>query len=462
MRPPAWRTRHSDWPAPVSGEPHRIEIVSIPLDHSFAAGDDLARLMVPHLETVTWSDGSLGVQDGDVVVLTSKVVAKAEGRVVAAASREEWIDRESVRTVAEWRTPRGTTRVVQTRQGLVLAAAGIDASNTDDGTLVLLPENPDDSARRIASELRTALGTTIGLVITDTMGRPWRLGVTDVAIGAAGIAPLDDYTGRIDPFGRTLEMTVVAIADEIAAAADLATGKTLSAPIAVVRGVSSYVSEDLNTPARALVRPTEEDMFSLGVSEARRTAVHQRRTVRTFTDDEVPDTVLHEALQAATTAPAPHHSAPWRFHVQRPGTPRTRLLDALADAWRSDLAATPGVTNIEERVRRGDILRTAPVIIWCFVDRAGAAHAYPDDRRTHAERDMFLVAGGAAVQNLMVSLAAQGLGSAWIGSSIFAPHVIRQELGLPESVDPLGAVAIGYPREQPPERAPVDVADFLL
>lgn len=442
----------------MSGD--RVDVVAIPIDHAFAAGDDLVGLIAPHLESVEWSDGSTGLRDGDVVVVTSKIVAKCEGRVVAAAHRDEWIDRESVRTVAEWRTPRGTTRVVQTRHGLVMAAAGVDASNTEDGTVVLLPEDPDSSARDIATRLRAKVGAEIGVIVSDTMGRPWRLGVTDVAIGAAGIAPLDDHTGRVDPFGRTLEMTVIAIADEIAAAADLATGKTRSAPVAVVRGLRAYVTTHVHTPASEIVRPPAEDMFSLGVREARRTAVHQRRTIRHFRDTDVAEAVIDEALDAAVTAPAPHHSRPWRFRVQRPGEERTRLLDALAEAWRADLRETPGIADVEARIRRGDILRSAPVVIWPFIDLANAAHDYPDDRRRRAERDMFLVAGGAAVQNLMVSLAAQGLGSAWIGSSIFAPTTIRAALGLSDSLEPLGAIAIGYPVEQPEPRAVVPGGDY--
>ena len=444
----------------MSGD--RIDVAAVPIEHAFTTGDDLVALIGPHLASVTWSDGSSGLRDGDIVIVTSKVVAKCEGRVVEAASRDEWIDRESVRTVAEWRTPRGNTRVVQTRHGLVMAAAGIDASNTEEGTVVLLPEDPDASAREIASRLRAEFGVELAVIVSDTMGRPWRLGVTDVAIGVAGLAPLDDHTGRVDPFGRTLEMTVVAVADEVTAAADLATGKTRSAPVAVVRGLGAQVTRNLDTPATAIVRPPGEDMFSLGVREARRSAVQQRRTIRSFRDEDVPEEAIDEAIDAAITAPAPHHSRPWRFRVQRPGEERARLLDDLADAWRADLDATPGVTDVEARIRRGDILRTAPVVIWPFVDLAGAAHDYPDERRRSAERDMFLVAGGAAVQNLMVSLAAQGLGSAWIGSSIFAPTVIRASLGLADSLEPLGAIAVGYPEHSPAERHPLIGKDFRI
>jgi coenzyme F420-0:L-glutamate ligase/coenzyme F420-1:gamma-L-glutamate ligase len=144
--------------------------------------------------------------------VTSKVVSKAEGRVLHADDREKAIDAETVRVVAR----RGRTRIVETRQGLVMAAAGVDASNTPAGTILLLPEDSDASARAIRTGLRDALGVDVGVIVTDTFGRPWRTGVTDVAIGAAGVRVLDDLRGGTDTHGNPLSVTVVATADELA------------------------------------------------------------------------------------------------------------------------------------------------------------------------------------------------------------------------------------------------------
>lgn len=413
-------------------------------------GDDLAALVAHAVGALTWPDGSTGLVDGDIVVITSKVVSKAEGRIVAAESRDEVIDTEAVREVAAKRTPRGLTRIVQTRHGLVLAAAGVDASNVDAGSVVLLPEDPDASARALAGHLRTSTGACVAVVVTDTMGRPWRMGVTDVAIGAAGLSVLDDFTGRQDSYGRTLEMTVVAIADEVAAAADLVKGKTADCPIAVVRGLSGYVTAALDVGCVPLIRPLEEDLFWLGTAEAiaegRRTAPSHRRTVRRFTDEVVAESLIDESIAAAVTAPAPHHTTPWRFLVLRDEPIRLRLLDAMRERWMADLRSD-GFTpqEIDRRVARGELLHDAPVIVLPFVDLAVGAHDYPDAHRAAAERDMFVTAGGAAVQNLMISIAAQGLGSAWIGSTIFCADVVREVCALPDSLQPLGAVAIGHP-----------------
>lgn len=222
----------------------------------FAAGDDLATILGDALDGV--------LEDGDILAITSKIVSKAENRFVSAPDREQAITDEAVRVVAT----RGSTRIVENRLGMVLAAAGVDSSNVPEGYVLLLPEDPDASAQRLCGALRSRFGRSVGVVITDTLGRPWRQGQTDVAIGAAGIRVLDDLRGSTDANGRTLDVTVAATADEIAGAADLVKGKAGGLPVAIVRGLGHLVGP-LDLPgASSIVRPAAEDMFRLGTQEA--------------------------------------------------------------------------------------------------------------------------------------------------------------------------------------------------
>jgi len=449
-----------------------ISLVGIPIDHRFTKGDDLTSIVLTAIDNSPDIPG--GLNNGDIVVVTSKIIAKVEGRVIQAEDREDAITSETVRIVATKEQPRGVTRIVETSHGLILAAAGVDASNTESGTVVLLPRDPDASARQLREQIMQLRRINVGVIITDTLGRAWRLGVTDHAIGAAGIQVLDDLTGTSDSFGQELHMTVVAIADQLAAASELVRAKQTLTPVAVIRGASQWVYEydDTDTgSARDLIRPSEEDLFSLGTAESialgARGAVYQRRTIRNFTNDPIPREIIDAAIQAAASAPAPHHTKPWRFRVFTAGVDdpkRTELLDAMREKWESDLTAEGRTeSEISKRVKRGDLLRTAPVIVFPFIDMSAGAHTYPEPiERNVSELNMFHIAGGAAVENLLISIATSGYGSAWISSSIFCPTTMRSVLGLADTYWPLGGIAIGVPANPPTERQKIEIKDLMI
>ena len=424
-----------------------IEVLSVEGLPEVRPGDDLAALLSEPLE-------SIDVREGDVIAVTQKIVSKAEGRVVPedGDGREAWVERETRRVVAR----RGDLVIAETRHGFVCANAGVDASNVEQGFLTLLPEDPDGSADRLRHALTERLGVGLAVVITDTFGRTWRRGVVNVAIGCAGIPALVDLRGTTDHHGRELEATVVALADEVAAASGLAMGKAARVPAAIVRGVGF---EPDRVPVSELVRPPEEDLFRTSPL----LSISERRTIRSFGSGEVPREAVEEAVRSACTAPAPHHTRPWSFSALWSPAAKRRLLGAIADAWRADLRGdgTPEPT-IERRIARSDaVLGAAPALIVPWV-RFRGAHPYPDTERAHAEQEMFLLSGGAAIQNLLLALAAQGYASCWISSTLFCQEESRTALGMSDEWFALGTVAAGpMPTGAASPRPPLDLSEHL-
>jgi coenzyme F420-0:L-glutamate ligase / coenzyme F420-1:gamma-L-glutamate ligase len=233
-----------------------LRIIALPGVPEVVAGDDLAALLV---EAAVATGEDLRV--GDVVVVTQKVVSKAENRLAPIdpddpTSHKPLVEQESVRVLRR----RGDLVISETAHGFVCANAGIDLSNVDRGRAALLPVDPDRSARRIRDGIRARAGVEVGVIVSDTFGRPWRRGVTDVAIGCAGVAAVVDLRGTTDAFGRELFVTEVAIVDEIAAAAELVMGKAAGVPAAVIRGVDPGWLREASVRTE-IVRPPGDDLF---------------------------------------------------------------------------------------------------------------------------------------------------------------------------------------------------------
>lgn len=231
-----------------------IEVIPIPGMDEVRPGDDLPALVADAIEAAR-----CGLVEGDVVVVTHKVVSKAEGAVAVLEddgpdAHRQLVDQEAVAVLRR----RGELVIAETRHGFVCANAGVDRSNAAPGTAVLLPRDPDRSAHRLRLRLQRRFGVELAVLVTDTFGRAWRRGLTDVAVGVSGMLPIADLRGSTDSFGRTLEVTEVAVADEIAAAADLVMGKARGIPVAVVRGVDYPRGEGRVSD---LLRPVEEDLF---------------------------------------------------------------------------------------------------------------------------------------------------------------------------------------------------------
>ncbi len=438
----------------VTGRPAKITVTGLPVAEPIVASDDLVTRL---LDAVDAAHEAL--RDGDVVCVASKVVALTEGRSVVVRDEPDAVRELARREAAEVVADTPVVLVVRTRHGHVVANAGIDRSNVAEGSALLLPEDPDASADAMRQQVADRTGADVAIVVTDTFGRPWRNGQTDVALGISGMAAVRDERGGNDLVGRPLHVTVAAVGDAVAAASDLARTKASATPFVLVRGVDRGGGR---SGAGALVRPVAEDLFRFGGPTATEAAFARRRTIRSFVDGTaVPERVLTAAVRAAATAPAPHHSRPWRF-VRLHDATRARLLDAMADQWRADLRAdgTPDRV-IDARIHRSDaVLRHAPTLVAAFVSLE-QAHRYLDDRRSRAERDLFLLSAGAALQSVQVVLDAHGVGCAWMSSTAFCDATVRDVLDLPDHWVPVGMLAAGQPARRPPPRPVPDVEDLL-
>ena len=306
-----------------------LEVLPIRGIGDVTAGDDLAALITTN---APW------LRDGDVLVVTSKIVSKAEGRLVEVpadgpereAARERALAAETRRVVAR----RGPTAIVQTHHGFVMAAAGIDASNVDKTHLVLLPADPDASARALRDALRER-GLRVGVIVSDTMGRAWRNGLTDVALGAAGIEPFRDHRGEIDPYGNELQLTQMAVIDELAGAGELVKGKCDQVPVAVVRGYPGAGTAQ-GAGAVALLRDPASDMFSLGTAEARAAGLRAAATLPDAPAGAVPaaEEAIGRALATVAGTLAVVTASPGVLRCTPPDVTATGLMSFGADVHR--------------------------------------------------------------------------------------------------------------------------------
>lgn len=300
------------------------------------AGADLAALLVAHID----------LRDGDVVVVTSKVVSKALG-LSTERPKDDVLAEQTDRVVAR----RDATTIVRTHHGLTLAAAGIDASNTRPGTVLPLPPDPDGEARRLRAALGRTTGRRVAVVVTDTAGRAWRVGQTDLAIGCAGLVPVESFAGREDAHGNPLVVTAPAVADELAGGAELASGKLGGRPFVIVRGVPSHLLTAEDGPgAAALVRDEAGDLFGLGARDAVVSAVAAGgRQVRGFPATEVTTADLVElAGPPLGTTVTVVGSAP---DVVEVGAPTAQLVEAGMFAQRLLALATAHGRTVEVTVR---------------------------------------------------------------------------------------------------------------
>jgi coenzyme F420-0:L-glutamate ligase / coenzyme F420-1:gamma-L-glutamate ligase len=424
-------------------------------------GDDLATIILAALAA-----SGEKLRDGDVLILAQKVVSKAQGRSVQLGSvvpsqRAEQLARDVnkdprlveliLRESTEVVRHRRDVLIVAHRLGFIIANAGIDFSNIEQGrgddTALLLPHDPD----RTSAELRTALfertGTDVAIIINDSHGRAFRNGTVGTAIGASGLPALADLRGQPDLYGRSLHGSEVALADEIAAAASLLMGQAGEGrPIVLARGIP--MSRRAGSAAE-LVRERKIDLFRappLSRADTVEELLLRRRSVRRYTSEPVAGAVLEKLLRAAICAPSAHNSQPWRFAVMQTLGPKERLARAMGERLRTDRTRDGDrIDLIESDIARSFARITgAPVVVIVCLTMEDT-DPYPDERRRSAERQMAVQSTAMAMQNLQLAASAAGLGASIMCAPLFCPDIVSEVCELPSAWKPQGLVTIGYP-----------------
>ena len=441
----------------ISAEHVSVQLIALSGVPLIRPGDDLAGLIVAGLGASVEK-----LCDGDVLVIAQKIVSKSEGRTVSLDSVEpspraqeiarevnkdprlvELILRESIEVIRQ----RRDVLIVAHRFGLIMANAGIDLSNVEHGagddTALLLPEDPDQTCALLRQKLKALTGVEVAVIINDSHGRAFRNGTVGVAIGVSGLPALIDRRGEPDLYGRRLQSTEVALADEIASAASLLMGQADEGrPIVIARGVPMHRRDG---SATELIRPKHMDLFRAPSGEA---LLRSRRSIRRYLPQAVPAATLEAILESAACAPSAHNRQPWRFAVVEDAQIKHRLATAMGERLRADRARDGDASDaIENDVARSFArITSAPALVLVcltmeYMDR------YPDAHRSAAEHQMAVQSTAMATQTLLLAAHAAGLGASLMCAPLFCPDTVRSALDLPPAWEPQALVTLGLPAD---------------
>lgn len=452
----------------VSTDPTTARLIALSGVPLVNPGDDLTNIILAALAA-----SQEQLRDGDVLVIAQKIVSKCAGRIVRLGSIEssaeaqalgrevnkdprlvELILRESTEVIRK----RRDVLIVAHRLGFIMANAGIDHSNVEQGmgddTALLLPENPDETCAALRTRLKALTGADVAIIINDSHGRAFRNGTVGVAIGASGLPALIDRRGEPDLYGRRLQSTEVALADEIAAAASMLMGQgDEGRPVVIARGIPM---QSRDGSAAELVRPKSLDLFR---APSGANLLRGRRSIRRYLQKPVPDALLETILETAAHAPSAHNRQPWRFAIVTEAESKRGLAAAMGDRLRADRTRDGDSPEaIEQDVARSFArITSAPVVIMVCLTMEDM-DIYPDARRSNAEHQMAIQGTAMATQNLLLAAHEAGLGASVMCAPLFCPDTARNALELPARWEPQVLVMLGYPANpgKPIRRKPLD------
>ena len=448
-------TVHKPVKRAISAEPATARLIALSGVPLVKPGDDLAGVIL-----AAFAASQEKLCDGDVLVIAQKIVSKSAGRIVRldsvepsaeaqALAREvnrdprlvELILRESTEVIRK----RRDVLIVAHKLGFIMANAGIDHSNIEQGSgddmALLLPENPDEICSSLRTKLKALTGADVAIIVNDSHGRAFRNGTVGVAIGASGLPALTDRRGEPDLYGRRLQNTEVALADEIAAAASLLMGQADEGrPIVIARGIPMQPRDG---SAAELIRQKSLDMFR---SPSGTALLRGRRSIRRYLQRPVPDALLETILETAAYAPSAHNRQPWRFAIIKDTESKKRLATNMGERLRADRAQDGDSADaIEQDVARSFArITSAPVVILMCLTMEDMDR-YPDAHRSAAEHQMAVQGTAMATQNLLLAAHEAGLGASVMCAPLFCPDTVRSALDLPAHWEPQVLVTLGYP-----------------
>ncbi|MBN1802880.1 MAG: coenzyme F420-0:L-glutamate ligase [Candidatus Lokiarchaeota archaeon] len=449
----------------------KIEILSLKGFPLVNPGDNISSQILTCVQK-----NKICLEDGDIVIIAQTIVSKSNGRIRNLKEIVPTTEARNIYRLMKQKTqaknlPLKTPEHIQaildeskellkiehvliteTRHGFVCANAGIDKSNVEgEGNIALLPENPDEDAKTIAQSLKKATNKEVAVIITDSFGRPFRVGAVGVALGIFGIRPEKDQRGYCDLFGHILESTIVGQADNLASAAQLVMGEANEGqPVVIIRGYN--FSFEKNASIKTILRDKKADLFRIDKSpyDFEMVLKNRRSYKLKFNDEELDAQIIKECVKLATLAPSAHNGQFWRYFLLEKGDLRNNLIEKMNQELKNDLLrdgrTIEFITKKKNKTRRKFI--DAPYLMLACLDTTDL-EKYGDDKRRESEYILGVQSVSASIMCLLLALESKKLAACWYCAPLFAKEVVKKALNLPNSFEPLAFLTIGRGTKEP-------------
>jgi coenzyme F420-0:L-glutamate ligase/coenzyme F420-1:gamma-L-glutamate ligase len=444
----------------------KIKIIGLKGIPLIKKGDDLPKIIIDALDR-----NKLTLQNGDIIIIAQTIISKCNGRTknlneIIPSKKAMELYNSIKQKVRSHGLPEKKPELIQaildeskqliryehvilteTKHGFICADAGIDKSNTEgEGIVTLLPENPDKDAERIRKKLKTLTNQDIAIIISDSFGRPFRLGAIGTAIGVSGISPILDMRGRKDLYGYELQTTIIGQVDSLAAAAQLVMGESDEGiPIVLIKGYNFELDE--NALIKSILRNKEDDLFLYNEESIMNKLLKSRRSYKLqFETKTVERSIIEECIELAQWAPSAHNRQFWRYIILQSDKLREDLIEKMNEKLRIDLEKDGELKDfIEtkiERTRKNFL--NAPVLILLCLDTSDL-EKYPDPERTNNEFILGIQSISSSATYLLLAFELKKLAACWYCAPLFAKNIIKEILKLPQTYIPMAFFTVGYP-----------------